>query len=242
MRYLIQESRELVQVEVFNDGNNWAMNWKGGGSFVFRGSQSAFALFLRRLKASDDKVPPRSHRSEPYKMIAQEIAMGSDRIIWVWKHNLKNIKEIASSPYKERYIIRRYRKPLFEGAKYSYYENEMDEDTFNKLVKINQKYARVVIELYLHTRNLWTEMSFRPFEQWEEEILFGRENDTVKERFKTYQIAQQKKVFSRYQEVGHLQNLLQYVRKNKSYTFLHFREDMIIVQDLLDSEEKKVEI
>lgn len=89
MRIIYHEARRLVKVEVLYDGHRgWTLNW--GHQFkVFRGDLEEFAKFLARLKAKDDKVAPASHRSLTYRQIAQEIADGTDRMIWIWDNDLQ---------------------------------------------------------------------------------------------------------------------------------------------------------
>lgn len=82
----------LVKIEVFNDGDSWSMQWPKG-NFVFRGKVEEFGKFLMKLKASDDKEDPRSHRSLKYLEIAKEIQYGHDRYIWVWQHILNKVRE-----------------------------------------------------------------------------------------------------------------------------------------------------
>lgn len=91
MRRILTEAK-LVKVEVFNDGNSWSMQW-AGGNYIHRGDQESFAKLLRKIKAADDHEEPRSYRSERYIDIANEIASGSDRFIWVFEHMLKKLWE-----------------------------------------------------------------------------------------------------------------------------------------------------
>jgi len=82
----------LVKVEVFNDGNSWSMQWDGQ-NYVHRGDLNSFAKLLQKIKAADDHTEPKSNRSTTYNSIAKEIASGSDRFIWVFKHMLRKLWE-----------------------------------------------------------------------------------------------------------------------------------------------------
>ena len=81
---------KLAKVEVFNDGNNWSMQWNGH-TYTFQGTIEQFSKVLMKIKAADNYEEPRSYRSMKYVDIANEIANGQDRIIWAWEHTLRKL-------------------------------------------------------------------------------------------------------------------------------------------------------
>lgn len=83
------EGGKLQKVEVLYDGHRgWTLNWNNNFKVVY-GSIEEFAKFLMKVQAKDNFQEPRSFRSMTYQQIAQEIANGSDRTIWVWERNLR---------------------------------------------------------------------------------------------------------------------------------------------------------
>jgi hypothetical protein len=87
----ILKGGKLQQVEVLYDGHRgWTLNWNHNFKVVY-GSIEEFAKFLMKVQAKDNFQDPHSFRSMPYLQIAQEIANGSDRTIWIWERNLKSI-------------------------------------------------------------------------------------------------------------------------------------------------------
>lgn len=90
----VKEARSLIKVSVLYDGRgSYTLNYSGG-VHTFTGSVEEFAKFLRRVKASDDKVDPKSNRSETYLGMAHEITSGADPIIWLWSNILSQFKGI----------------------------------------------------------------------------------------------------------------------------------------------------
>jgi hypothetical protein len=86
------ESRKLIQVEVlYNGSRGWTLNWGKGSFKSIYGSVEEFATILKKLKAKDNFQDPHSFRSMTYLQIAQEIANGSDRTIWIWEKDLKTL-------------------------------------------------------------------------------------------------------------------------------------------------------
>ena len=88
----LSDSRRLIQIEVLYDGHRgWNLTWGNGRFKVVYGSVEEFSKILMKIQAKDNFSDPHSFRSMTYIQIAQEIANGSDRTIWVWEKNLKAI-------------------------------------------------------------------------------------------------------------------------------------------------------
>lgn len=91
MRIIYHEARRLIKIEVlYNGSRGWTLTWEGKFKAIY-GSVEDFAKLLRAIKAKDDATDPPSARSMTYLEIAQEIADGKDRTIWVWSNDLKKI-------------------------------------------------------------------------------------------------------------------------------------------------------
>ena len=102
---IIEESRHLVKINVYRNGNQWTFSTEGK-SYVAICDEEGFVDLLRKLKAKDDKEEPRSFRSETYKQIAQEIIDGTDRTIYVWNTDLNFVWGKGSAIYKQEGVKR----------------------------------------------------------------------------------------------------------------------------------------
>ena len=125
------ETRHLVKIQVFYDGQNaYSFNYEGK-VHVFRGTVEQLAKFLQSFKAKDNKTNPRSHRGERYIDIANEITDGSDNIIFAWSNDLMNVLNRREST--ETVEVEESVRFTAEGPEVSNDDHKILDDLFTML-------------------------------------------------------------------------------------------------------------
>lgn len=98
--------RKLYKVNIMKMGNSYSFNYAGGQVKVYRGGEDGLRTLLRKLGASDDKIPPKSFRSKTFINMAKEIINQSDPIVWIWSNKLDKMNMIVTENTSIQNIIK----------------------------------------------------------------------------------------------------------------------------------------
>ena len=112
-------TRYLIRCIVYKHGNAWTMNSNKGGTRIFNGSIESFAKFLQKIKAKDNAESPKSYRSMTYMRIAQEIASGKDKVIFVWSNYWPKNKSSTKVIFGEDETMKRINEEKLTEVRYS---------------------------------------------------------------------------------------------------------------------------